>query len=140
VRSFHLGYHLEANAKIISRVRQKHSDLLKQDEVIVEQATIRGSLVAVSTHQPELEFQIHLLRVDDEKSSVAKTCAVDGEVTCLGLCSIGRQPCIIAGVWRRGQSYLAVYIANDPETSPAALVQLDQSKAYQGMPIPVLDC
>jgi hypothetical protein len=93
----------------------------------VEQASIRGALIALAV-PADPKPTIHLLRVDEGEILVQKSCTVEGEITCLGLCSYDQQPWIVAGVWFHGQSWLAIYRINDPDAAPPRMLQLDQGR------------
>nr|XP_036575755.1 thermotolerance protein [Colletotrichum truncatum]KAF6782379.1 thermotolerance protein [Colletotrichum truncatum] len=102
--------------------KHAYSDFPDLDGV-VEHAAVRGNCVCVSIFA-DSRFKIHVFRTDNTAVSLTQTYSVDGEVTCLTLCCIGGQECIIAGLWRYNSPWLAIYAAKGQEEMPV-LIRLD---------------
>lgn len=96
-------------------------------EGIVEHAAVRGNFVCISVFA-ESRFKIHTFRTDGTSVSLAKTYTVDGEVTCLGLCCVGGQDYMVAGLWRYGSPSLAIYKVDKSEEQPL-FIRLDTGTA-----------
>ncbi|OLN95595.1 hypothetical protein CCHL11_04861 [Colletotrichum chlorophyti] len=94
---------------------------------MAEHASVRGNFACVSTFS-QSGFQIHAFRVSKSEISLNQTFEVDGDVTCLALCFIDGQECILAALWRHNSPWLAIYAADGP-TELVDLIRLDSDEA-----------
>ncbi|CRJ93631.1 hypothetical protein BN1708_009402 [Verticillium longisporum] len=89
-----------------------------------EHATVRQKRAAISTHGQNRSL-IHVFYIEDLHASLSHTFETEGEVTCLAFCRIGRQECILSGVWRENHPYMAVFpMDNEGKVTPS-LTRLD---------------
>ncbi|OHE98766.1 thermotolerance protein [Colletotrichum orchidophilum] len=103
----------QVSEKRITTVARHHSSKFELGDFegvsgVAEHAAVSGSYICVSTFE-ESRFRIHTFRTKGTETTLTQTYAVDGEVTCLALCSFDGRECVLAGLWRQNSPFLAVF-------------------------------
>lgn len=86
------------------------------DGAAVTDATIQANILAVTSHADNV-FELHTILLDGPtlEARHLNRETFEGEVTCLGLCSIGGKAHAVASLWWNSAIYLDLYSIQDKE-------------------------
>ncbi|KAK7697896.1 hypothetical protein SLS64_013065 [Diaporthe eres] len=94
------------------------------DGAAVTDATIQANILAVTSHADNV-FELHTILLDGPtlEAHHLNRETFEGEVTCLGLCSIGGKAHAVASLWWNSAIYLDLYSIQDKEHVKTIAIQ-----------------
>ncbi|KAK1479472.1 thermotolerance protein [Colletotrichum abscissum] len=134
---------VQVSEKRIIAIDQNHSSRYELSDFegvgrIAEHAAVRGNCICVSTFE-ESCFRIHIFRTEGTEISLTQTYPVDGEVTCLALCSLDGRECVLAGLWRQNSPYLAIFPTDVTGERPELILLTADQAAHDAEGIDAMD-